>query len=507
MGPIVLTIMDGWGIAKPNKGNAILLAKTPNLDKLQSKYSSTTLIASGSKVGLPVGQDGNSEAGHMNIGAGRIVEQDAVAINHNIYDGTFYKNPAFMSAINHVKNHNSKIHLMGLLTDGMSAHAFPDHLYALLDLLSQKKIKKIYLHLFTDGRDSPQHEAIKYLRALIKSFKNGEKIATITGRFYAMERNKRWGITKQAYELLTLGKAKYQAQDAIGAVLQGYNRKNTDEFIEPTLIDKNGLIEENDSIIYFNLRSDRTRQLTKAFVQKDFNKKNPGSFIRKKTFNNLLFIAMTDFGPDLDHILSAFPSQDITQTLPKVLENKKQLYISESEKYAHVTYFFNGGYADIVGGEDRSKIPSPDICCYDKAPKMSAPNITKEVINYLKKNKYDFYCINYANPDMVGHTGNLKAGIKACECVDTEIGKLYKEVSKKKGILIITSDHGNAEEMINLKTGEVDTKHSINSVPFIITIKNQKLRTNGFLGNIAPTVLDLFDIKKPKEMDCKSLLC
>lgn len=503
--PIILTIMDGWGIAPPSRGNAITQARAPNLQKLAQEFSSTTLKASGLSVGLPSGQDGNSEAGHMNIGAGRIVEQDAVRINHCIYDGTFYKNPAFLAAIDHAQKNNSRLHLMGLLTTNMSAHAYPDHLYALLDLFAQKKIKKIYLHLFTDGRDAPQHGAIAYLKKLKKAFRNGEKIASLSGRYFAMERNKRWEITEKVYSLLTQGKAEHIAKDAQEAILQAYNRNETDEFIQPTIIDKNGIIKDNDSVIYFNLRSDRARQLTKTLVQPNFTEANPGSFIRKTIIKNLLFVAMTDFGPDLDHILSAFPSIDVPETLPMILADKKQLYIAESEKYAHVTYFFNGGYAEPVNGEERIKIPSPNVYSYDQKPEMSAELITKEVIKNIRKNNFDFYCINYANADMVGHTGNIAATIKACECVDRQIGKLWLEAKKKNGIIIITADHGNAEEMINQATGEIDTEHSVNPVPMLITKKRIKLSKNGSLVNIAPTILKLSNIAPVKLMNNQTL--
>ncbi|MFA6027958.1 MAG: 2,3-bisphosphoglycerate-independent phosphoglycerate mutase [Patescibacteria group bacterium] len=505
MNPYLLVIMDGWGIAPENKGNAVALANTPNYKKLRAEYSYTELVASGKQVGLPEGQDGNSEAGHMNIGAGRVVIQDAVHINHRIYDGTFFKNAALIDAINHVKKYGSRMHLMGLLTEDMSAHACPDHLYALLELMKQKEITSIYLHLFTDGRDAPQHGAINFLKNLRKYFQNGEIIATITGRYYAMERNKRWDVTEKVYNLLTLGEAEHQAPTATDAVLQAYNRNETDEFIKPTLIDKNGLIKDGDSVIFFNLRSDRTRQLSKAFVQPEFNKKNPKSFTRKKIIKHLKFVAMTDFGPDLDSIVSAFPSADVPETLPIMLMEKKQMYIAESEKYAHVTYFFNGGYADPVSGEERIKIPSPDVFSYDEKPEMSASQITDKVLKELKDNKYDFYCINYANPDMVGHTGNLQATIKACECVDEQLGRLWAEVSKKKGTMIITADHGNAEELLNLKTGEIDTEHSTNPVPLIITKKGLKLKKNGSLGNIAPTILKLMNLPAQKLMVAKPL--
>lgn len=496
--PIVLVVMDGWGIAKPNKGNAVTLAKTPTLDRLFRIYPNTTLDASGRSVGLPMGQDGNSEAGHMNLGAGRAIDQDAVKINRAINTGVFAKNPAFKEALNHAKDNKSKLHLMGLLTEDMSAHAYPDHLYALIALAKQHNIKKVCLHLFTDGRDSAQHKAMVYIRELCKAFKNGETIISIMGRYYAMERNKRWEITKQAYELLTEGKG-LEICCVEEAITNAYDRGETDEFIQPTILDKGGIIEDNDSIILYNLRSDRARQLAKTFVQKDFRKMNPGAFKRNKKIKNLKFVAMTDFGPDLDHILSAFPSEDIKQTLPMLLKHKKQLYLSESEKYAHVTYFFNGGYADPVNGEERIMIPSPDCKNYAQKPKMSAAQITDVLTQNIQNDVYDFYCVNYANPDMVAHTGDLKATINACECVDEQIRKVTDAVLEKEGIVIITADHGNAEELINLKTGEIDTKHSSNPVPFLITKKGVKLKKrNTNLGQIGPSILKLFDLPIPK---------
>lgn len=503
--PLMLVIMDGWGIAPESRGNAITLANTPNLNKLNREFPHTLLNASGKSVGLPDKQDGNSEAGHMNIGAGRVVIQDSVRINHCIKDGTFFKNPAIIDALNHREKYHSRVHLMGLLTENMSAHASPGHVYALLKFLKQRGVAGVYLHLFTDGRDAPQHGAINYLKQLKKYFKNGEKIATVCGRYYAMERNKRWRITERVYNLLTLGETEYKAHDAEAAILQAYNRNETDEFIKPTLIDKNGLIKDGDSLIYFNLRSDRARQLSKAFVQPEFTQRNPGAFTRKKVLKHLEFVAMTDFGPDLDRILSAFPSVDVLDTLPMLLKEKKQLYVAESEKYAHVTYFFNGGYANSVNGEERIKIPSPDIFSYDEKPAMSADLITTELLRHLKKGLYDFYCVNFANPDMVGHTGNLEATIEACACMDKQIGLLFSEINKKKGLMIITADHGNAEEMLNLETGEIDTEHSVNPVPFLITKKGLKLQNNCSLCHIAPTILKLCDLPVSKLMTVKSI--
>ncbi len=511
--PIVLLILDGWGSAPHSRGNAITLAKTPTMDGLIKKYPYTELKASGLSVGLPKAQDGNSEAGHMNLGAGRVVSQDAVVINKSIEDGTFFKNPAFIDAIRHAENNKSNIHLVGLVSGYQSAHYFPEHLEALLKLCRDNFKGNVFLHLFTDGRDAPQYESMKWIDRIIKEIQYMGRIVTISGRFYAMDRKKKWERTEKVYNALVLGEG-IEDRDPISAIRHAYNRGESDEFIQPTVItfknrDKKqkGLISDNDSIIYFNLRSDRARELTKTFVQKDFNKKNPGSFKRKKVLKNLKFIAMTDFGPDLDDILTAYPTKDLEDTLPMVLKDFKQLYISENEKYAHVTYFFNGGYVDSVGGEDRMMIPSPNVRSYDEKPEMSLFDVLKILRNEAIY-KYDFICVNFANPDMVAHTGNLKAGIKAVEFVDKAVSMLVKDVLKINGTVVITADHGNIEEMINLKTGEIDTKHSRNPVPFIIvnnSLKGIKLK-KGVLGDVSPTILDIMKIKKPEEMTGKSLI-
>lgn len=508
--PLILAILDGWGIASPSKGNVISLAKLPVFNSLLKKYPNTQLIAHGEKVGLSSNQDGNSEAGHMNLGAGRIVEQDSLIISRSINNGTFVKNPAFAAALKHIKKNNSHLHLIGMLSNGMSAHSDPDHLLALLSLARQEKVKKVFIHLFTDGRDSPRYASLKLIEALMRVLKKNERIATICGRFWAMDRKKEWTRTEKAYDALTLGKG-LKAKSPQEAITQSYNRNETDEFIKPYIIIQRGkplgVISDKDAVVFFNLRSDRTRQLTKCFVQKGFQKKNPGSFKRKKQFKNLVFVAMTSFGPDLDSILTAFPSPDLKGTLPMALKDFRQFYISETEKYAHITYFFNGGYADPVAGEGRGMVPSPYVDSYDEAPEMGTREITKAVAGYLQKDKYDFICLNYAAPDMVGHTGNLKAGIRAVEVVDESLGKLIKAVEKCQGTLIITSDHGNIEEMLNKETGEVDTEHSTNPVPFIVVNAAKKIKLKkGNLGNVAPTILDLLDIKKPREMKEKSLI-
>ncbi len=512
--PLILIILDGWGLAEPNKGNAVTLAKTPVMDKLYKNYPWTEICAHGKCVGLPKNQVGNSEAGHMNIGAGRIIEQDAVRINKSIDDMTFFKNPAFLTAINHVKEYKSSMHLMGMLSNGASPHSDPKHLQSILLLLRQKKIEKIYLHLFTDGRDSGRFIGLKLAQQLTKSLMPNEKIASVMGRFYAMDRKKAWPRTEKAYNAIVLGQGR-KAKTVQDAITQGYNHNENDEFLNPYIITENNqpiaTVKDNDSVIFFNLRSDRARQLAKTFIQIDFEKKNPNSFRRKKVLKNLSFVAMTDFGPDLEKMITAYPSKNIKQTLPMQLKNISQLYLAETEKYAHVTYFFNGGYADPVNGEDRKVVPSPNVKSYDLTPAMSSGQLTKEVLTNLEKGKYDFTVLNFAAPDMVGHTGNLKAGIQTIEAVDKYVGEIVRAYLKKNGIVIITADHGNIEEMINLETGEVDTKHSTNPVPFIIVgkeFKNKKIKfkKNGLLGDVAPTILKILGYKKPKEMIRSSLI-
>ncbi len=512
--PIVLIILDGWGIA-PKNGNAIDRADTKFYDRVWKEYIHSKLWTHGRYVGLHHGQAGNSEAGHMNIGAGRIVKQDTLYISESIQDGTFFKNTAFLETLKHAKKYKTTLHLMGLLSNGESAHSSPDHLYALLDLAHEQGIKKTYLHLFTDGRDSSPYAAPKLLDKLKKHMYPEQKIASIIGRFYAMDRNKYWDRTEKAYNLLVNGEGLI-APSAGEAILRAYNRGESDEFIAPTVITKNhkplATIDDNDVIIFFNLRSDRARQLAKPFVQPNFEKQNHGTFKRKNKPENIRFCALTDFGPDLPHILTAFPSRDVVNALPEVLKSYKQFYVAESEKFAHITYFFNGGHADTQFGEERKRIPSPKTARYNEVPEMSAFKIKDEVIKRFQKDKYDFIGINFANPDMMGHTGDIKAAEKAVESVDQCMEEIEKEVSKKGGVLIITADHGNVEEMHNKETGEVITEHSENPVPLIVIgkdykiNKHKKLRAQGKLGDIAPTILKIMNIKKPDEMTGNSFL-
>jgi len=508
-----LIIMDGWGVAGPsNKGNPITPKNAPHFFSWKKRFPYTELKASGEAVGLFRGQEGNSEAGHLNLGAGRVVKQDAVYISEAIKDQTFFKNPAFRQALHHVKKYNTAVHLMGLLSNHNSAHSCPEHLYALLDFFRREKIKKVYLHLFTDGRDSGQHDAPHHLKKIDEHLEN-EKIASVSGRFFAMDRNKTWERTQKTYEAIVFGKG-LQATSASEAITQAYNRSETDEFITPTVIVKNGepiaKINDNDAIFFFNLRSDRARELTKAFVQPDFEKINPGAFDRDGVPKNTRFVAMTDFGPDLPGVLTAYPSRDVQDSLVQVLCPRPQYYLAESEKFAHVTYFFNGGYAQHFCDEEWVKVDSGSVQSYAKCPQMHAHQVANLAVKAIESHKYEFMCVNFANPDMVGHTGDFEAGVKAVKNVDCEVDRVVAAILKAGAQAIITADHGNIEEMINLKTGEIDTEHSNNPVPCLMLgvkgLKKSAKLPGGKLADVAPTILDMMDLKKPALMTGKSLL-
>ena len=515
--PFVLVILDGYGIAPPGPGNAVTLAHTPTLACLEKDHPATTLAASGEDVGLMPGQDGNSEAGHINIGAGRVVAQDLVRVNKAIKDGTFFKNSAFEAAIQNARDRGARVHLMGLLSDEQSAHSNPSHVRALLKFLRAHEIAPVLLHLFTDGRDTHQYAGVNFLKGLLKELKDHERVASLMGRFWAMDRKKEWSRTERAYNAIVCGQG-ITAGSPEQAINSAYARGESDEFIQPTVITHRGRplgeIRENDSVIFFNARSDRARQLTKAFVQERFNEMNPGAFVRCKTPHHLTFVALTDFGPDLGGILTAFPSPDLKGTLPMVLKAWRQLYIAETDKYAHLTYFFNGGYANPVGGEHRVLVQSPRVDSYDQAPAMAAREITSVVEQNINNGIYDFIAINYANPDMVGHTGNLQSTIRAIETVDQCLKRLMKAVRAAGGILMVTSDHGNAEEVIDTATGVPDTEHSTNRVPFFLCdfrthppgAPAAKLRNDGKLADVAPTILELLGISPPEAMTGESLI-
>jgi len=516
--PLALVILDGWGVNLEEKGNAITQAKTPVIDELDLFYPSCTLQSSSLSVGLPWSETGNSEVGHLNIGAGRIVYQDFTRISLAIQDERFFENKAILKAINHAKINKSALHLVGLLSSA-SVHSYIDHLYALLEFIKGRKLEKVFIHLFTDGRDSPPHEASTFLTNLkfrLDSLGLG-KIASIQGRYYSMDRNKNWSRTQKAYELLAAGVGDV-ARDPVKAIKDFYQRGITDEFIRPTAIKSEAeeiiTIKDNDAVVFFNFRADRARQLTQAFVEKSFQ-----GFKRRKILKNLCFVTMTEYKKGLPALV-AFPPQEIRWPLARVISEAglRQLHTAETEKYAHVTYFLNGGRELPFEGEERILVPSPSVPHYDETPEMSALKITNRVIEEIKKEKHHFIIINYANGDMVGHTGNFSAAIKAIEHIDFCLGQLIKEVLNYNGLLVITSDHGNVEEMLNLKTGEALTEHSDNPVPFWLVgkefkkeklpakIKEQKALAQGILADIAPTILDLMKLKKPKEMTGESLL-
>lgn len=509
-GPIVLVILDGWGIAPDAESNPVTRTALPAFDKIASEARVSRLWAHGQYVGLPKDQDGNSEAGHLNLGAGRVVKQDPAVISESIADNTFFKNPAFREAIGHVKRNNSDMHLMGMLSDGQSAHATPEHVYALLKLMAQEKVERVYLHLFTDGRDSSPHAGRELCASLARRLAPGQEIATIIGRFWAMDRKKMWERTERAYNAMVLGEG--ACMEDPGAVFDAsYESGVTDEFIEPAVMCREGkpigTIDDNDSIIFFNHRSDRARQLAKPFVQKNFVGKNSETFRPKKVAQNLRFVALTDFGPDLGDILTAYPSVDVPHSLPMALSKKRQLYIAETEKYAHITYFFNGGYADPVGSEQRLQIPSPDVDRYDQAPAMATGEIADACVRALSEG-YDFVAANIAATDMVAHTGNFSAAQEALRATDAALKKISEAVFAAGGTLIVTADHGNIEEMRDLSSGHADTEHSKNQVFCWIwrpAVPLPLVRPEGILGDVAPTILELFSIQQPEEMTGKSL--
>ena len=510
MVPIILTILDGWGINKEIKGNAIRQAKTPIINKIGKNYPTTSLQASGIAVGLPWEEAGNSEVGHLTLGAGRVVYQYLPRIVLSIRDGSFFKNPTLLEAVKNVKAKNSCLHLMGLTSSG-TVHSYIDHLYGLIELAKQERVEKVRLHVFTDGEDSPPKEAIDFLPGIEKKLmqlKDG-KIASIIGRIYAMDRNKNWDRIKKTYQCLVEGKgAKYESLTK--ALEESYKKGLTDTFLEPIIL-RDSRIQDNDSVIFFNFRADRARQLTKAFVLPDFKE------FPKKPLKDLYFVTMTQYEKGLP-VKIAFPPIEIKNHLTEVLSNanKKILKLAETEKYAHVTYFFNGGKETVYPGEERILIPSTTVPHYDQYPEMAANEITKKLIQTIDEKNFDLIVVNYANTDMVAHTGNLDATIKAVETVDTCLKSLLDLVLEKKCYLLITSDHGHAEEMINLRTGEISPEHTANPVPFyLLTSENQKKKISveslygqprGIISDIAPTILELMNIPKPEEMTGQSLL-
>ena len=505
----MLMILDGFGINENEEANAVKLANTPNIDKLMKKYPTTKIKPSGLAVGLPEGQMGNSEVGHTNIGAGRIVYQELTRITKSIEDGDFFSNEECIAAIENCKKNNSNLHILGLLSDG-GVHSHNRHLYGLLEMAKRRDFENVYVHCFLDGRDTPPASAENYIIELEEKMKEKGigRIATISGRFYSMDRDKRWKRVKKAYDALVNGIGSKYA-NVINAIENSYQKEVFDEFVEPTVITSAdgetpvATIKENDSVIFYNFRPDRAREITRTIVDKDFKE-----FETKKM--NTYFVCFTSYDDTMPNVHIAFKKEQLKNTLGEVLSNRglTQLRIAETEKYAHVTFFFNGGEEKQYHGEDRILVPSPKVETYDMQPEMSAYEVTEKVVDAIASEKYDCIILNYANPDMVGHTGSLEAAIKAVEAIDECVGKVVDIINQKHGNLLITADHGNCEQMIDYSTGEPHTAHTTNDVPLIVITEkeNLKLKDGGKLADLAPTILDLMNIDKPEEMTGESLL-
>lgn len=504
---VALLILDGWGIGEDYPGNAITNANTENYNRLIKDYPSTELSASGKDVGLPEGQMGNSEVGHLNMGAGRVVYQELTRITKSIADEEFFENKEFLDAIENCRKNNSSLHLMGLVSDG-GVHSHNDHLYALLKLAKKENFKDVYIHCFLDGRDTPPEcgdMLLKELENKIEEIGVG-KIATIMGRYYSMDRDQRWDRVEKAYNALVLGEGEY-VLDCDECILRTYAKKITDEFVLPAVIvDENdkpvGTMKDDDSIIFFNFRPDRARELTRALMDDDFD-----SFDRKKKIDTY-FVSMTMYDSTIEGVKVAFKPQKYKNTLGEYLskQGKDQLRIAETEKYAHVTFFFNGGEETPNENEERVLIPSPRVATYDLEPGMSAVKIKNEAIERIESGKYDVMILNFANPDMVGHTGKIEPTIEGVEIVDKCLGELEEAILDAGGKALITADHGNAERMLDKDTLGKVTAHSTNRVPCIIIGEEDIEVEPGKLGDVAPTLLDMMNLEIPEEMKGNSLI-
>ena len=507
--PVVLMVLDGYGISEKTEGNAIALADTPVMDKLMAECPYVKGNASGEAVGLPEGQMGNSEVGHMNIGAGRIIYQELTRITKAIKDGDFFENKEMIDAIENCKKNNSDLHLWGLLSDG-GVHSHNTHLYAILELCKRQNFDRVYIHPFFDGRDTAPASGKGFLEELIAKTKEigVGKVASLSGRYYAMDRDNRWDRVELAYKSLVTGEG-VQAEDPVAAIQESYDKEVYDEFILPTVIVENGkpvsLVKADDSVIFFNFRPDRAREITRAFCTDDFD-----GFERPNGRMPLVYVCFKDYDESIPNKEVAFKKEDIKNTFGEYLaaNGLKQLRTAETEKYAHVTFFFNGGVEEPNKGEDRILVKSPKVATYDLQPEMSAPEVSKNLNEAILGGKYDVIIINFANPDMVGHTGVIPAAIKAVETVDKCVGTAVEAVKKVDGVLFICADHGNAEQMINYETGAPHTAHTTNPVPFTLYNYNEckALREGGCLADIAPTLLEILGLPQPAEMTGKSLI-
>lgn len=507
--PVVLMILDGYGLNEKKEGNAVALAATPVMDKLMKEYPFVRGNASGMAVGLPDGQMGNSEVGHLNMGAGRIVYQELTRITKEIQDGTFFENPALMDAVKNCKQKDSALHMFGLLSDG-GVHSHNTHLYGLLELAKRNGLKKVYVHAFLDGRDTPPASGKDYVAQLEEKMAElgvGE-VASVSGRYYAMDRDNNYDRVEIAYRALTKGEGQ-TADSAQEAVQNSYDKEETDEFVKPTVVMKNGaptaVIKDGDSVIFFNFRPDRAREITRCFCDDDFTRFDRGKRLE------LTYVCFSDYDPTIPNKEVAFHKISVTNTFGEWLaaNHMKQARIAETEKYAHVTFFFNGGVEEPNEGEDRILVNSPkDVATYDLKPQMSAYEVCDRLVEAIRSGKYDVVIINFANPDMVGHTGVLEAAKKAVEAVDECVGKAVEAVKEVDGALFICADHGNAEQLIDYETGEPFTAHTTNQVPFILVNYDEDytLRENGCLADIVPTLIEIMGKEQPAEMTGKSLL-
>lgn len=503
-----LMILDGFGERQDALGNAIAAAKTPNIDALKKEYPWTTIGASGMSVGLPDGQMGNSEVGHLNIGAGRIVYQELTRITKAIKDGDFFQKEEFLAAIENAKQKGTALHLMGLLSDG-GVHSHIEHLYALVELAKQQGLEKVYIHCFMDGRDVPPESGKGYMEQLCAKLEEigVGQVATVMGRYYAMDRDNRWERVQKAYDAMALSQGE-QNTCPVAAMQASYDAGVTDEFVLPTVIMKNGApvakVQKDDSIIFFNFRPDRAREITRTFIDPDFT-----GFARE--YFPVYYVCMTQYDKTFQNVHVAYKPQVLSNTLGEYLakNGKKQFRIAETEKYAHVTFFFNGGVEQPNEGEDRFLIPSPKVATYDLQPEMSAYEVADKACEMIRSGKYDVMILNFANPDMVGHTGVMEAAVKACEAVDECVGKVIAAILEVGGEAIVTADHGNSEMMVDPQTGGPFTAHTTNVVPCILVSeekKNVKLKKEGILADLAPTILELMGMQKPAEMEGTSMI-
>lgn len=509
--PVVLIIMDGWGCAPPSPANAVSLADTPVIDSLSARYPHTTLECSGTRVGLPAGQMGNSEVGHLNIGAGRVVYQDLVRISLAIQDGSFFRNPAILKAIDHVKKNGSKLHLLGLLGPG-GVHSHVDHLYALLSLAAQHHLPRVEVHAILDGRDTLPSSGLGFINELeerIRALGTG-RIATVSGRYYTMDRDRRWDRVEKAYRMLVYGEGESGAT-AAEVVERSYAQGVTDEFVLPAVVGRTpeeqqeSLISNHDALIFYNFRTDRTREITRALVLDDMP-----FFDRGPKLQDFQVVTMTEYGEGLP-VEIAYPPDNLDQVLAQILSERglRQFHTAETEKYAHVTFFLNGGREAPFPLEDRLLVPSPKVPTYDLQPEMSAPQVCEVVLDAVGKGEHAFIVVNFANGDMVGHTGVIPAAVKAVETVDSCVGRIVDAVLARDGAAMVTADHGNAEEMIDPEAGGPFTAHTTNVVPFVLVARQTqgaRLRGGGALSDIAPTILEMMEIPKPEVMTGASLI-